>query len=1832
IKNGDNTVITVKAGATGTKGDVDFGGSKLTNIAKPGVGTDAVNKDYVDEAIKTVNQTAAGNANLGYKANAETGRTVAVTTGLTFKSGTGTIDATGTDAMTTNAATTKTGIAISTEEGGIVNIGLDANTRTAIDKVATLESAIGKSGVDGRDGKAGTGKDPKATDATAGDKGLTGQDGLNGKDLTSKVNALRNGEAGTVVYTDAEGNRLVKANDGNYYKADQVDKDGNVITPAGGTKPAAATDVQARLVNPDGTTTGGTTKLSNIADGNIADGSTDAINGGQLHSKLAEKADKSEITAINTALNNKANASDLNTLAEKPLTFSGDTGTNATRKLGETLAVKGAANFTPAATATPGVNIQVASDPINGLTVSLADTLTNMKGISGNSKDSLIIKNGDQSITITPTTAEETSPDGTVTKAAQVGKVDFGNSKITSSATPTEANDLVNKGYLETAIQNVNKVAAGNANLGYKANSGTAKSVAVTTGLDFVQGDGTTATAESAKSGLNIVAGDNGKVIIGLSDDAKTKLDKVNTIAETVGANGVDGRDGKPGTGTDAGMGKDGLTKEDGLNGKDLTTKVNALRNGEAGTVVYTDENGKRLVKANDGKYYKADDVKADGTVKTAAEAGTADAPKPVTTPQARLVNPDGTTTGGTTKLSNIADGNIAAGSTDAINGGQLHTVKEAVATNTTNIATNTGDIATLKTTVGKAITFTGDTGTNAVRKLDSTLAVKGGDNFTPGATDKNIQVKSDATDGLTVHLADTLTGMTGITGKDGFTISSGGADADVAKMTFTPKKTTDGTTTEANISVNNVKLTGLKDGALNTTSTDAVTGKQLDATNTNVTNLTNTVNQNTSNITNLTNTVNQNANLGYKANTETGRTVAVTTGLTFKSGTGTIDATGTGAATTNTATTKTGIAISTEEGGIVNIGLDANTRTAIDKVATLESAIGKSGVDGRDGKAGTGKDPKATDATAGDKGLTGQDGLNGKDLTSKVNALRNGEAGTVVYTDENGKRLVKANDGKYYKADDVKADGTVKTAAEAGTADAPKPVTTPQARLVNPDGTTTGGTTKLSNIADGNIAAGSTDAINGGQLHSKLAEKADKSEITAINTALNNKANASDLNTLAEKPLTFSGDTGTNATRKLGETLAVKGAANFTPAATATPGVNIQVASDPINGLTVSLADTLTNMKGISGNGKDSLIIKNGDQSITITPTTAEETSADGTVTKAAQVGKIDFGTSKLVSSATPTESNDLVNKGYLDTAIQNVNNVAAGNANLGYKANTETGRTVAVTTGLTFKSGTGTIDATGTDATTTNAAITKTGIAISTEDGGIVNIGLDANTRTAIDKVATLESAIGKSGVDGRDGKPGTGTDAGMGAQGPTGQDGLNGKDLTTKINALRNGEAGTVVYTDESGKRVVKAKDGKWYLADKVGADGTKAADAAEVTTVQARLVNLDGTTTGGTTKLSNIADGNIAAGSKDAINGGQLHTELAKKADVTALAGKVDKSAEFHVKADTYAVGADGTVTIKQEDGTGAEATGKEFKISGLATKTDITNINTTLGQKANASDVEGLKTNPLTFIGDDNEKVTRALGTTLTVKGGANFTPVTAPTATTGTASPGTTTTATTEGVNIRVEKDGTENANGLVVKLADTLTKMKGISGNGTNDLVIKNGDNTVITVKPGAAGTKGDVDFGGSKLTNIAKPGVGTDAVNKDYVDEAIKTVNQTAAGNANLGYKANAETGRTVAVTTGLTFKSGTGTIDATGTGAATTNTVTTKTGIAISTEDGGIVNIGLDANTRTAIDKVATLESAIGKSGVDGRDGKSGIASGTIAAGMGAQGPTGQDGLNG
>lgn len=166
-------------------------------------------------------------------------------------------------------------------KGDTITVGLSDKVKKELANI----SKLGDTAADGRDGKAATGKAADDPDATAADKGLTGQDGLNGKSLTDKVNALRNGEAGSVVYTDDKGNRLVKANDGKYYKAAQVDKDGNKI---GSAKPVDSDKLQASVMNPDGK--GGPTTLSNLKDGKIAENSKDAVTGNQLHAAKAEVA------------------------------------------------------------------------------------------------------------------------------------------------------------------------------------------------------------------------------------------------------------------------------------------------------------------------------------------------------------------------------------------------------------------------------------------------------------------------------------------------------------------------------------------------------------------------------------------------------------------------------------------------------------------------------------------------------------------------------------------------------------------------------------------------------------------------------------------------------------------------------------------------------------------------------------------------------------------------------------------------------------------------------------------------------------------------------------------------------------------------------------------------------------------------------------------------------------------------------------------------------------------------------------------------------------------------------------------------------------------------------------------------------------------------------------------------------------------------------------------------------------------------------------------------------------------------------------------------------
>ncbi len=212
--------------------------------------------------------------------------------------------------------------------------------------------------------------------------------------------------------------------------------------------------------------------------------------------------------------------------------------------------------------------------------------------------------------------------------------------------------------------------------------------------------------------------------------------------------------------------------------------------------------------------------------------------------------------TDATSKITNVKDGDLTAGSTDAVNGSQLKTTNDAVAANTTNIATNTTNITNLTDAVDSlgddsllwnaaARAFSAAHGTDATSKITN---VKDGD-LTAGSTDavngSQLKTTNDAVAANTTNIATNTTNITNLTDA----VDSLGDDSLLWNATagaFSAAHGTDATS----------KITNVKDGDLTAGSTDAVNGSQLKTTNDNVATNTTNIATNTTNITNLTDAV----------------------------------------------------------------------------------------------------------------------------------------------------------------------------------------------------------------------------------------------------------------------------------------------------------------------------------------------------------------------------------------------------------------------------------------------------------------------------------------------------------------------------------------------------------------------------------------------------------------------------------------------------------------------------------------------------------------------------------------------------------------------------------------------------------------------------------------------------------------------------------------------------------------------------------------------------------------------------------------------------------------
>ncbi|HDU6406840.1 TPA: adhesin, partial [Escherichia coli] len=207
-----------------------------------------------------------------------------------------------------------------------------------------------------------------------------------------------------------------------------------------------------------------------------------------------------------------------------------------------------------------------------------------------------------------------------------------------------------------------------------------------------------------------------------------------------------------------------------------------------------------------------------------------------------------------TSTITNVKDGAISDTSKDAVNGSQLKTTNDNVATNTTNITTNTNSINTLTDSVGdlkddallwNGTAFSAAHGTETTSKITN---VKDGD-LTAGSTDavngSQLKTTNDAVAANTTNIATNTTNITNLTDA----VDSLGDDSllwnDAAKA-FSAAHGTDATS----------KITNVKDGDLTAGSTDAVNGSQLKTTNDAVAANTTNIATNTTNITNLTDAV----------------------------------------------------------------------------------------------------------------------------------------------------------------------------------------------------------------------------------------------------------------------------------------------------------------------------------------------------------------------------------------------------------------------------------------------------------------------------------------------------------------------------------------------------------------------------------------------------------------------------------------------------------------------------------------------------------------------------------------------------------------------------------------------------------------------------------------------------------------------------------------------------------------------------------------------------------------------------------------------------------------
>ena len=1209
-------------------------------------------------------------------------------------------------------------------------------------------------------------------------------------------------------------------------------------------------------------------------------------------------ATEDQLKSVNDKVN--TNVTNIN----KGLNFNGDSGTAINKKLGDTVTIKGSAT----ADLTDN-NIGVVSDG-STLNVKLAKTLTGLDSVTAGGTT---INSGGLTV-------------GGKTYVTTNG-INANNQKITGLAKGTDPTDAVNFSQLQDAIGGTAKastVKAKNSNITVEEGTNAAG------GKEFTIGLGDKITLGTANP-------------VSVDGTAGTITGLTNTAWDVDNPQAVTGR----------------AATEDQL--KSVNTQVNTNKDKIAQNTTDIGKNKQDIAKNKTDIAQNTTDISKN---KQDIAKNTADITKNTT--------------------------DIGKNTTDIAQN------KQNIAQNTQDITTNRNAISTINTTIAKGLNFDGDSGAVINKQLGDKLSIKGGATAA-NLTDNNIGVVSDGTT-LNVKLAKTLTGLDSVTA-GGTTINVGGLT--VGGKTYVSSN---------GINANDQKITNVADGEIAANSKDAVNGGQLHKAKTelnkNIADTKTELNKNISdtktelnkNIADTKTELNNNINdakteltnkglrfdadnndektnkLGSKVtvngddnitteisqtgdDTKIGLTLkkdlnvtSVTATETVKAGTVTMGKQSDGATPANTGNYVTGL--DNKTWSVTNPTAVSGRAATEDQLKTVTEAIKTQGANATDfslvANPATGSNGDYTVDANGDVALTVQDKnhpdqtktVTIKDVASKSEVDKglnfDGDSGTTINKKLGGTVAIKGGAAAANLTDNnigVVSDGTgtlnVKLAKTLTGLDS----VTAGGTTINSGGLTIGGKTyvssnginandqKITNVANGEVAANSKDAVNGGQLHEAKTEL--NKNIVDTKTELNK--NISDTKTELNKNI---GDTKTELNKKIGDTKTELNN-NINDAKTELTNKGLRFDADNNDEKTNKLGSKVT-VNGddnitteITQTGDDTKIGLKLKKDLNVTSVTAMETVKAGTVTMG-----------KQADGVTPANTGNYVTG--LDNKAWSIDNptIASGRA-----ATEDQLKTVSD------------------EVKKQGASATDFSLVANPTAGSNGDYTVDANGDVALTvqdknhpdqtKTVTIKDVASKSEVD-----------KGLNF------DGDSGTTINKKLGgtvAIKGGAAAT----DLTDNNIGVVSDGTGTLNVKLA----KTLTGLDSVTAGGTTINSGGLTVGGKTyvspnginandqKITNVANGEIVANSKDAVNGGQLHeakTELNKNI------------------ADT-----------KTELNKNIGDTKTELNKNIADTKTELNN---------NINDAKTELTNKgLRFNADNNDEKTNKLGSKVTVNGDDNIT-------------------------------------------------------------------------------------------------------------------------------------------------------------------------------------------------------------------------------------------------